>query len=297
MDSGIRLRSLILTFASALFATLIIVFTNDLTTYWPLYGLPILIAALTYHISGAVVAAAALPALTLVLHLEMGGTTGSLPRDLTVGMAVLAGIGLVVGARARAWEARCAELAACAVTDTLTGVYTHDCFLARLEEEIARAGRYEVPVAVAIATVDEMQQFRDTFGHHRGDLLLAHLARLLENTVRNTDVLARFQDGYGIIFPFTDAHTAERVVERVLASVAETEFEGDELQPVTRHTVSVGVSAYPEPAGDRSGLLDSAVAGLKWCQEQGGNRVRRQAATSQEPQDAVRSNRLGEVAP
>ena len=273
MNGGLRLRDILLVVLPVAFVTLLVVFTDDLSTYWPLYGIPVVAAALTFNVPGAVLTAAYATALAAILHYESEGGGFALPRELIVGMAVFAGIGIIAGSFARSSEERRMRLEACAAIDPLTGLHSENCFHERLTEEVARADRYGVSVAVALVEIDDLHAFREKFGHHRGDLLLAHVAELLRISIRSTDVLACHAEGFGIVLPFSDMAAAHVVSDRVRTVVREAEFEGDELEPVTKHTLTVSVCAYPTPARDMSALLAFSEEGLAQAREEGGDRT------------------------
>jgi diguanylate cyclase (GGDEF)-like protein len=172
--------------------------------------------------------------------------------------------GLIVGVLTQRQELHSQELERISVYDPLTGVYSSSYLLTRLEEETRRRERYGGEVALLLLEIDDLKAFSDTFGTHRGDLLLAHLAEILRISVRNTDVLARHTGGtFGLICPHCGPSEAAVIAERLAKLVEETEFEGDELEPVTRHTMSVGMSTYPDPASDVSGLLEGATVDLQ----------------------------------
>ncbi|MGU3847655.1 GGDEF domain-containing protein, partial [Vibrio diabolicus] len=48
------------------------------------------------------------------------------------------------------------------------------------------------PVSVALIDVDYFKQVNDTYGHVFGDAVLTGVAKVLEETVRENDIVARF---------------------------------------------------------------------------------------------------------
>jgi diguanylate cyclase (GGDEF)-like protein len=275
MGPRIHLRNLLVVAAGTAFVTLLIAFTEDLRVLWPLYGLPIVIAALTYYLSGAVVMTALVAAALAFLVTDGGlAATPGLVTELTIGVAMFGLSGLVIGGYARRREQQRMSLERATVRDPLTGLYSPDYFASRLDEELSRAERYDVGVGLILLDLDRFRDFNETFGTHRGDLLLAHLAEILSISIRDTDILAHYAGGeYALILPFADVGEARGVAERLRLIVEEADFEGDELEPVTKHTVSVGVSAFPEPAPERDSLLAMAARSLDAAKLGGRNRV------------------------
>ncbi len=80
-----------------------------------------------------------------------------------------------------------------AVTDGLTGLYNHRYFYERLNQEIARAQRYGLPLSLLIVDIDDFKLFNDRFGHPSGDLVLKEVGSILSTQIRaGIDVAARY---------------------------------------------------------------------------------------------------------
>ena len=271
MSSRFRLPYLLLIVISMSFVTLLAAFTDQLDRLWPLYGIPILAASVAYYASGAVLTGAIAVALAALLAADTGAAE-SLLTDIGVGLLTLIAVGVLMGRQAGRLERRAEVLEELCVEDTLTGLFTEMHFETRLAEEVRRIDRYGTTAALAYIDIDDLGAFNATFGTHRGDLLIAHMAEVLSVSVRDTDVLARMSGGaYAALLPYTDLDQASYALERIRKTVESTDFEGDELEPVTRHTISIGFTAYPHPAHTREDLVGRARAGLKAAKREGGN--------------------------
>ena len=66
-----------------------------------------------------------------------------------------------------------------AITDGLTGLYNHRYFYERLNQEIARAQRYGLPLSLLMIDIDDFKHFNDRYGHPTGDLVLTEVGRIL----------------------------------------------------------------------------------------------------------------------
>src|SRR4051794_22767720 len=75
-----------------------------------------------------------------------------------------------------------------AVSDPLTGLYNRRLALQRLEEELARAQRHGLSLAVALIDLDHFKQVNDRLGHAVGDDVLCDAAHRLAATTRASDV-------------------------------------------------------------------------------------------------------------
>ena len=75
--------------------------------------------------------------------------------------------------------------------DDLTGLLNRRGFYVMLPEQGKRARRSGGKLAVIYGDVDDFKHVNDTFGHSRGDRVLATVADVLRATFRETDLLAR----------------------------------------------------------------------------------------------------------
>jgi diguanylate cyclase (GGDEF)-like protein len=257
------------------FVTLLVAMTDDVQDLWPLFGNPILAAAVAYHVSGAVLVGAIVAAIMGLLLPDLtGAATRGMFSELAIGLSVFVVAGMLIGLRCGRDERRCELLERSTIRDDLTGLHTRDYFVFRVEDDIRRSRRYETDLSVLFVELDSLEEFNSTVGAHRGDLLVAHVAEVLLMAVRETDVLARLQDGlFGIVLPFARAEHALAVGERIKQTIEITDFEGDELEPVTHHTVSIGVAEHVRASDEAIHLLDRAGEGLQRAKAQGGNRI------------------------
>ena len=84
-----------------------------------------------------------------------------------------------------------AELGHLALTDELTGVYNRRGFMI-IAERLLRVGRRSGRgMLLFFMDVDALKQINDSFGHREGDRALQRIARALESTFRDSDVIAR----------------------------------------------------------------------------------------------------------
>lgn len=99
-------------------------------------------------------------------------------------------VAATIGFFSMAHERQRRELIERARRDGLTGLYTRSAFmdLAQALDGQRRAAHY----AIAMIDIDHFKRVNDTHGHVIGDLVLAHAARLVANTVRTTDLVGRY---------------------------------------------------------------------------------------------------------
>ncbi|MFY3382656.1 diguanylate cyclase domain-containing protein [Paracidovorax sp. MALMAid1276] len=116
------------------------------------------------------------------------------PHPINVGAQVAANTALVLTTVAVlvAWRDEAeAQLRLHAHTDGLTGLHNRRSFEAQATLLLAHASRHDLPVTVMMLDLDHFKQVNDTHGHEAGDRALQLFARLLSETSRTGDVVAR----------------------------------------------------------------------------------------------------------
>ena len=108
-----------------------------------------------------------------------------------------------------------------AVHDGLTDAFNRgylEVALDRTGKDVRRNGG---EVSILFVDVDGMKDVNDTYGHEAGDRLLIDLARLLNESCRESDVVARYGgDEFVVLMPATDVAGALRVTGKVEAAIA-----------------------------------------------------------------------------
>lgn len=162
-----------------------------------------------------------------------------------------------------------------AVTDGLTGLINHAHFHERLGEELKRGQRYGHPVSLLMLDLDGFKAYNDALGHPSGNGLLREVAQILRDSVRGSDVPARYGgDEFAIILPETGADEALATADRIrVAAEARLKVEArdEDGHPVS---VSIGVATYPFDGKKGSELIEAADRALYRSKREGRNRVR-----------------------
>jgi diguanylate cyclase (GGDEF)-like protein len=112
----------------------------------------------------------------------------------------------------------------------------------------------------------------DKHGHAVGDKLIISIARVIEDSLRETDVLARYGgDEFVVILTETPHDRAIEVAERIRAAVENTSFSaaGERVSS----TISVGVSSFTQDAEQQDGIMIRADKKLYESKRKGKNTV------------------------
>lgn len=172
---------------------------------------------------------------------------------------------------------RIATLEAETITDPLMGIYNRRHLDRRLEEEFDRARRYGFPLTLLLLDIDHFKKVNDEHGHPAGDLVLKGIGGILNATVRNVDVAARYGgEEVVVLLPHTHEADAAILAERIRRTIEGHPFPIDTPggQAVSlRCTVSIGVASMgPECAGGAK-LVEMADTAMYRAKQDGRNRV------------------------
>lgn len=125
--------------------------------------------------------------------------------------------------------------------DGLTGLYNRNYF----EEELKRLESSRLyPITLISADLDGLKLINDTIGHKKGDELLKNTAKILEKSVRKSDVVARIGgDEFVVILPKTPEDVGEKVVERIKSAINDYNAQKSHL-PLS---LSIGLATTESP--------------------------------------------------
>lgn len=155
-----------------------------------------------------------------------------------------------------------AELAVLTYRDELTGAANRRLLLERLAAVESRAWRKGRPFALLMLDLDNFKAINDDHGHAAGDACLRHVAELMSEKVRASDLVARLGgDEFCVLLPDTDAAEAARIAADLVATFRTHPVAcGDKAIPLT---LSIGV-AESSPAHPRTGaeLMEAADQAL-----------------------------------
>ncbi len=76
------------------------------------------------------------------------------------------------------------ELSRLSITDSLTELYNRRHFYNRLNDEIARAERFERTLSLMLLDLDNFKNYNDTHGHLAGDEILRNTGRIIKSKIR-----------------------------------------------------------------------------------------------------------------
>ena len=157
-----------------------------------------------------------------------------------------------------------------AATDSLTGLPNRRAVQEALKRMIAQAGRTLAPMSVLVLDLDHFKQINDTYGHDRGDAVLAAVGDVLAGALRTSDFVGRNGgEEFVALLPETGADGALEAAEKLRAAIARVTLPGIDRAI----TASVGAAVYPHTAADPESLLRLADRALYAAKAAGRNRA------------------------
>jgi diguanylate cyclase (GGDEF)-like protein/putative nucleotidyltransferase with HDIG domain len=147
-----------------------------------------------------------------------------------------------------------------ALMDPLTELPNARGFYMMLGQKIAECQRMNrEALAVISMDIDDFKDINDQYGHQVGDRLLACVAGIIRNELRQMDILTRYAgDEFVAIMPMASTAMAVGVGERVRAAVQMQRFMVRNGKSVVLG-LSLGVACFPEEGETTEELLTAAA--------------------------------------
>jgi diguanylate cyclase (GGDEF)-like protein/PAS domain S-box-containing protein len=157
-----------------------------------------------------------------------------------------------------------------ATVDELTQVPNRRHFMNLAEIEFRRAKRYHHPLSLVVIDFDDLKHVNDTYGHLAGDRALSVFSKVVNEIIRDVDVLGRFGgDEFLLLLPETDAEHALLVMERIRNILTSSPvFFGEKSFTIS---FSAGIASLKEWTDTIEELLNRADSALYQTKDKGGD--------------------------
>jgi len=164
-------------------------------------------------------------------------------------------------------------------TDALTGLANRrslDAFLRTTQITAMEAG---TPLSILLIDIDHFKKFNDSFGHQVGDQVLRLVAKVLQESVRDCDLAARYGgEELMAILPGAEVEACFEAAERIRRRIAEARLTrrttGEEISSVT---VSIGVAQF-RMGETADGMIERCDRALYQAKRAGRNRTIKELA-------------------
>ncbi|MZR63958.1 GGDEF domain-containing protein [Alcanivorax sp. DP30] len=180
-----------------------------------------------------------------------------------------------VAALTDSWRHREAQTLHQASTDPLTGVANRRHATEALEQAFRHSEITGRPLSVVVLDLDHFKEINDRYGHQMGDLALQLVARCLQDTLRDNDLVGRYGgEEFLLILPGSDAQNASLVAERCAKALRDITLPRINNLPEIRLTASFGVcSEVARGCASARTMVEKADAAMYQAKHAGRDRV------------------------
>ncbi|WP_417332608.1 GGDEF domain-containing protein [Halarcobacter sp.] len=161
-----------------------------------------------------------------------------------------------------------------AFTDGLTGLYNRKFLEEYTKKMLPQVKRDGTNIALLMLDMDHFKAVNDEYGHDIGDKVLKELARILNETVRESDIIIRYggEEFMILLMGVNSDEDALSVARKIGDKVRENEIDvyaGNKL----KKTVSLGLSMYPEDSTSFETVIKNADIALYEAKNSGRDKV------------------------
>lgn len=157
-----------------------------------------------------------------------------------------------------------------AVRDFLTGLYNRKYLYETGMKLYQNAKREHLSIVVAMMDIDYFKKINDRYGHEAGDIALKMLGKLLQEKLRDSDVVTRYGgEEFCVLLTNTKLEHAVAVMETVRKSVEKMLIEVHKIS--FRMSLSIGLNANMESSFEQ--MIALADEKLYMAKKEGRNRV------------------------
>ncbi|MBE0490661.1 MAG: GGDEF domain-containing protein [Sulfurospirillum sp.] len=158
-------------------------------------------------------------------------------------------------------------------TDGLTGLYNRKYLDEYIDKATAQAKRSKTNFGVLMIDIDYFKMVNDTYGHDIGDEVIRVLSKIMQNSIRESDIAFRFGgEEFLILLHQCTSDKAEEIAQKI-----RTTFEQQSIKPANAQafskTLSIGVSIFPDDADSLWKTIKYADISLYRAKESGRNKV------------------------
>ncbi len=156
-----------------------------------------------------------------------------------------------------------------ATMDKLTNIYNRYKMDLSLDEQIEISKRYNRELSVIFFDIDHFKKINDKYGHKIGDSVLIELSRLVEKSIRKSDIFGRWGgEEFLIILPETSRIEAVKLAEKLRKKIEDHKFE-----KIKKLTCSFGVTNF-KPNDTSESIMIRVDKNLYLAKQAGRNRIK-----------------------
>lgn len=157
--------------------------------------------------------------------------------------------------------------------DTLTKLPNRQLYYDNMSRAIRRAERRQTQFALLFFDIDSFKSVNDTMGHGYGDLLLQHMAQILTDNVRASDMVARLGgDEFTVILEDIESDQQVKLIAKNIIKALNKPAKID--GSIMSISTSIGACIYPVDGKDNSTLMKKADMAMYHAKDSGKNTLK-----------------------
>lgn len=277
MNKGLALTVTVILFILIIF---LIFQTNNVVLFWPLFFIPVLFAAYSFDITGALLASI-IAVFFLIPYVYVNQdviidnfTFNQLLFEIIIGLLIMTVSSVSIGWYSQLLKNHKETVSDLSLVDAQTGLHNYGYFIDRISEEKKRADRFGSKLTFILIGLD----FKDRISRRANTSvyseMLRKLAFLFEREVRAIDILARYsKDDFAILLPNTGLVAGSEIAERILKAFEKFLIDKKNSSNKISLSMNIGIATYPEHAKDEISLVDKATIALLAAKDEGNEKI------------------------
>ena len=154
--------------------------------------------------------------------------------------------------------------------DFMTGAYNRRFFFDSGQAIYGKAKREKKDICVAMFDIDKFKNINDTYGHDVGDVAICEVANILNENLRDSDLMARFGgEEFCVLLENISLEEVERLFEKIRAVFENNIIKINGLE--IKFTTSIGICYGMED--DLEEMIKKSDDGLYYCKNNGRNQI------------------------
>ena len=142
-----------------------------------------------------------------------------------------------------------------AMIDPLTGIYNRHYFNEVLKREQKRVKRDYYSICILMMDIDDLKKINDHYGHLAGDKVLCDIVNILKDSIRESDVLARYGgDEFIILMPNAKTNEGKKLADRISQMIMDRNKNILSTDPI----LGLSIGVYASGSDDLSMIIREA---------------------------------------
>jgi len=154
--------------------------------------------------------------------------------------------------------------------DFMTGAYNRRFFFDSGEAIFEKAKRDKKDLVVAMFDIDKFKNINDTYGHDVGDVAICEVANILNENLRDSDLMARFGgEEFCVLLENISLEDVEILFEKIRVVFEDNIIKTNGLE--IKFTTSIGICYGLED--NLEAMIKKSDDGLYYCKNNGRNQI------------------------